>query len=273
MKVPCSLRLLVATCSFAAFPSLADNTREQLLDALYKLDFDVQDAPEKEKKPLSLDGEFGVLLSTGNTEATSLKAGITSEQELTSWSNSYFAEVLYKTSEVDSDDTPERQTTAQRFFGSAQFDYKLNANDRRLFFYGDYENDRFNGYDYRASLASGWSQKFELEGDSDFRYSIGPGYSLVEAEEDNNAATSGFIVRASAEYRYHWDSGAKIRQFLSTEAGNQNTKSRSETALSAKIMGKLAMKLSFILNHESSPTEDAETLSTETSLALVYQFF
>lgn len=271
MKFPFRLQVSAVCCCMISITANASSNRDQLLDSLYKLDFDVPQADQEDKKPLTLDGEFGVLMSTGNTEATSLKAGITSEHEMLSWSNSYFAEVLYKTSEVDGEN--ESQTTAQRFFGSAQFNYKLKETDRRLFFYTDYENDRFNGYDYRASLASGWTQKFDLEGESDFRYSVGPGYSLVEAEVDTDAPPSSFILRASAEYRYQWESGAKLRQFVSTEAGSQNTKSRSETALSAKIMGKLAMKLSFVLSHESSPTENAENLSTETSLALVYNFF
>ena len=80
-------------------------------------------------------------------------------------------------------------------------------------------------------------------------------------------------MRASAEYKYRWSSGAKLRQFVSTEAGEENTKSRSETSLSANVFGSLAMKLSFILNHETDTAEDAEALSTETSVALVYQFF
>jgi putative salt-induced outer membrane protein YdiY len=84
---------------------------------------------------------------------------------------------------------------------------------------------------------------------------------------------AGVIVRASAEYRYKWTSGARLRQFISTEAGEDNTKSRSETSLSANVFGSLAMKLSFILNHETDTADDVEPLSTETSVALVYQFF
>ena len=105
-------------------------------------------------------------------------------------------------------------------------------------------------------------------------YCIEPGFEFVEPEvETTDSVNEGGIVRASAEYKYQWNSGAKVRQFLSTEAGAENTKSRSETSLSANVFGSLAMKLSFILSHESDTAEDIDPLSTETSVALVYQFF
>jgi putative salt-induced outer membrane protein len=247
----------------------AKATDRDLIQTLYHADF--TQSVDDEIPRFNLDGELGVLVNTGNTSATSLKAGINADHETENWSSLYFAEMLYKESTVDSG---EREVTAQRFYGSAQFDYKLNMPNRRVFMYGDYENDNFNGYDHRASLAAGWSQRLWRDEESEFRYSIGPGYSFVEAEDETiGAVNNGVIVRASAEYKYNWASGAKLRQFVSTESGAENTKSRSETSLSANVFGSLAMKLSFILSHESDSTEDAEPLSTETTVALVYQFF
>lgn len=219
----------------------------------------------------SLDGELGVLLNSGNTEATSIKAGINASHITERWSNHYTAVMLYKQSVRNNGN---RETSAQRFFGTAQLDYKLGHSDRRLFTYGDYEKDRFNGYKHRASLAVGWSHRVWRSDDSEFRYSVGPGYSFVSPEEPSETQIEdSFIMRASAHYEYQWGSGARLRQFLSTEAGEFNTRSRSETSLSANVFGDLAMKFSVILNHDSDTTEDVESLNTETSLALVYQFF
>ena len=36
-----------------------------------------------------MDGEFGLILTTGNTETTSVSAGLTAKQELKSWTNDY----------------------------------------------------------------------------------------------------------------------------------------------------------------------------------------
>ncbi|GGW93916.1 DUF481 domain-containing protein [Alteromonas halophila] len=242
---------------------------QDLIQTLYHAELD-----QDEENPVphfTLDGELGVLVATGNTSAASLKAAVTSEHETLNWSNHYNAEMLYKESDVADSS---REVTAQRFFANAQFDYKLKQADRRLFLYGDYEDDRFNGYAYRASLAGGWSQRLWSDENSKFRYSVGPGYSFIEAETNTmSSVNSGFIVRASAEYRYNWSTGAKFRQFVSTEAGTENVKSRSETSLSASIFGSLALKLSLILNHETDAADANASLNTETSVTLVYQFF
>lgn len=252
------------------FPAMAND--RNLIQTLYHAEF-VPDA-EDDAQEFSLDGELGMLFATGNTAASTLKAGLNSEHETRHWSNTYFAELLYKEIEIENDGKKEDKVTAERFFGYAQFDYKLDKPGQRMFMYGDYENDAFNGYDYRASLAAGWSQRLWQDEDAEFRYSVGPGYSFVAPEEGKQSTlNNGIIVRASAEYRYEWTSEAKFRQFISTEAGDDNIKSRSETSISANLFGSLAMKLSITLNHETGAPDDAEELNTETSVSLLYRFF
>ena len=80
---------------------------------------------EEQKKEITLDGEFGLILTTGNTETTSFKAKLSSHHELENWSNDYVAEALYKQDEVDLDDGEESQTTAQKWFVSRTRQYKL----------------------------------------------------------------------------------------------------------------------------------------------------
>lgn len=258
------LSLLGTTSAWAA----SSNVLQTLYNTEAAYDTD-EDVPH-----FSLDGEFGLVSASGNTETTTLKAGLTSEQETQRWSNNYFAEMLYKQSRIEDGDSTRHDVTAQRFFGYAQMDYKLRTPGQRLFIYGDYEDDRFNGYNYRASIAGGWSQRLWHREASEFRYSVGPGYAFISAESaDATNVNNGIIVRASAEYRYRWPTGAKFRQFISTEAGEENIKSRSESTLSANLFGSLAMKLSVILSHESEPAASVKGLNTETSVALVYQFF
>ena len=258
----------VAGCFLFVSASVFADDRD-LIRTLYHAEF--SSYTEDEVPRFKLDGELGMLINTGNTSAASVKTSIRADHETHNWSSNYLAEMLYKESASDGE---KRDVSAQRFYASGQFDYKLHQPGRRLFMFGDYEDDRFNGYDYRASLAAGWSQRLWRDEESEFRYSIGPGYAFVELEDEvDDSINNGVIVRASAEYKYHWNSGANLRQFISTEAGGDNTKSRSETSLSANIFGSLAMKLSFVLNHESDTAEDVDPLSTETSVALVYQFF
>ena len=241
---------------------------QDLIQTLYHAEF-----TEEEDEPVpefTLDSELGVIVATGNTSAASVKAAITSTQETRFWSNSYNAEMLYKESTVVESG---REVTAQRFFANGQFDYKLKQTDRRMFLYGDYEDDRFNGYAHRATLAAGWSHRLWSNDVGEFRYSVGPGYAFVEPEPGTiSLVNSGFILRTSAEYQHAWNTGAKFRQFVSFEVGSENIKSRSETSLSANIFGSLALKIAVTLNHETDAAALNESLNTVTSVTLVYQY-
>ena len=88
---------------------------------------------EEEAKPFTMDGEFGLIVTTGNTKTTSVKGRVSAHQELESWSNDYVAEALYKKDQVINSATQEEetQTTAQEYFLSAQGNYKLENPDHR----------------------------------------------------------------------------------------------------------------------------------------------
>lgn len=235
----------------------------------------------KEKKQreniqgVTLSGEFGLLAASGNTNTSTFKAALTSEHEMRQWSNSYYSEVVYKQNEVDD----ETIVTAQRFLMNAQLDYKLPSKNKRLFLYGEYDDNRFNGFRYQTAVAAGWSAHAWKNTESQLRYSVGPGYSYAEREvidAENHKSYETFnemIVRASLDYRLSLNDSAKFRQFVSTEAGQETNRSRSETTLTASIIESLAMKLSFVMIYNDSTLQINEDLSTETSVSLVYQFF
>ncbi|MEP1447455.1 MAG: DUF481 domain-containing protein [Paraglaciecola sp.] len=222
-----------------------------------------------EVKPFTMDGEFGYIATTGNTETTSVKGKLSAHQELTQWSNDYTLEALYKRDEVG--DSPVDETTAQKYFLSAQGNYKLENPDHRLFGFASYEDDRFSSYNYQATLAAGWSQKMWEDDTSKFSYSIGPGYSFSETTE--GVEQNGMIVRAALDYNWKISDTANFKQLLSTEVGSDNTKSKSETSVSAQISGGLSLKLSFLMDHNSDVDGDTDKLDTQTAVTLVYSFF
>ena len=226
---------------------------------------------QDEPKPFTMDGEFGLIVTTGNTETTSATAGITAQQELENWSNDYQIEGLYKEETVIQDGEEVERTSAQKFFASAQGNYKLENPDHRLFAFSSYEDDRFSNFAYQATLAGGWSQKMWKTEKTAFEYSVGPGYSWADTQAgvDNDS----FIVRGSAAFKWFISDTAKFTQTASTEVGSENTKSRAESALTATISGSLSMKVSLRLDHNSNVAEGVEKLDTETAVTLVYNFF
>ncbi len=226
---------------------------------------------QDDAKPFTMEGELGFIFTTGNTETTSVAAGLTAHQELADWSNDYVVEGLYKQETVEVDGIDEERTSAQKFFASAQGNYKLENPNYRLFGFASYEDDRLSNFAYQSTIAAGWNHQLMETDTQSFEYSIGPGYAFAETQDGEEQ--NGMIVRASAAYQWRISDTAKFTQTVSTEVGSDNTKSRAESSLTAAINGSLSMKLSVELDHNSNVSPGIEKLDTETSVTLVYSFF
>jgi putative salt-induced outer membrane protein YdiY len=135
---------------------------------------------------LSMIGEFGFLVANGNTDASTITAKIITSQELTSWSYQIIGNASYKQSQQNLDEQKRHVASAQKLFISGQLDHKMSEPDDRLFIYGEYENNRFNSFRYQAALAAGWTSRLWHNKQSEFKYSIGPGYGISEVEDDNS---------------------------------------------------------------------------------------
>ena len=246
--------------------------KKQVLASLIAISLTPAVFAEDDVKPFTMEGELGFISTTGNTETTSITAGINAHQELEDWSNDYAIEGLYKQETVEGSDGEDVEfTSAQKFFASAQGNYKLENPDYRLFGFASYEDDRFSNFNYQATIAAGWNQKVLKSKKHTLEYSIGPGYSFIETQEGESF--DSVILRASSAYSWKISDTAKFTQTVSTEVGSDNTKSRAESALTATISGNLSMSLSFKLDHNSNVANDVEKLDTETAVSLVYNFF
>ena len=246
--------------------------KKQVLASLIAISLTPAVFAEDDVKPFTMEGELGFISTTGNTETTSITAGINAHQELEDWSNDYAIEGLYKQETVEGSDGEDVEfTSAQKFFASAQGNYKLENPDYRLFGFASYEDDRFSNFNYQATIAAGWNQKVLKSKKHTLEYSIGPGYSFIETQEGESF--DSVILRASSAYSWKISDTAKFTQTVSTEVGSDNTKSRAESALTATISGNLSMRLSFKLDHNSNVANNVEKLDTETAVSLVYNFF
>jgi putative salt-induced outer membrane protein YdiY len=213
-------------------------------------------------------------MANGNTNTSTITAKVNTSQELASWSYQIIGNALYKQNQQELDGEESNQASAQKLFLSGQLDHKLTEPDDRLFIYGEYEKNRFNGFRYQASLAAGWTSRLWHDKQSEFKYSIGPGYAVSEVDENNSEENAqNLIIRAALEYRKKFSDNATFRQFVSTEVDQEFTKTKLETSLSTKLTGTLAMKLSFVINLDTSVGPDIEELDTEAAFTLVYHFF
>lgn len=249
---------------------------KNLLDALYSKS---REKAQKDAtlKPFTLAGEVGLLNTSGNTDTSIAKLAIESNHEMTNWSNRYETEFLRHSNTIrevtDNIELESRRVEIEttRIEISAQFDYKLVDPHKRLFSYIEYDDNEFNNLRNQKTLVMGWSQVAWKEDKSEFRYSIGPGYSHIEQQRDD-LTIEEMIVRGTVFYNLEFGSNARFRQTLSAELGEIITKARSQSSISANIFGKLAMKFSLNIVFNENVAQQDSQLSTQTSITMVYQF-
>lgn len=241
---------------------------------LIKSLFDKYNRVESDKKkdrPFDLAGEAGVLITSGNTDTSIIKLAFESNHETENWSNRYEAQFLERTNTLRTD-TENLSIDTARIELSAQFDYKLVEPDNRLFAYLEYDDNQFNRLREQSTLVLGWSKVAWKSEASEFRYSIGPGYSRF-LQERTDTRIEEMIVRGTVFYNFVFSEGTRFRQTLSAELGQQITKARTQSSITAKIFDKLALKFSVNLVYNDNVSEQDSVLSTQSSVSMVYHFF
>ncbi|GAA5194132.1 DUF481 domain-containing protein [Ferrimonas gelatinilytica] len=211
--------------------------------------------------------ELGATIVSGNTETTSIKGKVDSKHTIGEWSNQYLAETLY----AEDGDT----RSAERYYLLGQTNYPSTG--RHYFFaMASGEIDKFSGYDYVATAALGYGHRFIEQETMTLVAEAGPGYSYKAVDQDDNPGgqnENDVIIRAKAEFWWRFSENAEFKQLLTTEyAFDGATISRSETSVSANLVGNLAMKVGYNIRHNSDPQVGKESTDTELLATLLYKF-
>lgn len=241
-------------------------------------------AEDAEQKTWEVTSELGAIITSGNTETTTLKGGIKVLHHLQSWDNEYKLDGIYKEDELENEDGEKvTKRTNEKYAASAQGNYKLDDENSHLFIFGSHVSDYFGAYRTESVISAGYGLRLIDRENMWLNAEIGPGYKFFEysddstqTDEDGNllAGKSDSEVIALGKLDYNWQisDNARFTQLVSVEYGDTNTKTRSETALLAKINGSLQMKVAFNVINNSDVADDEEKTDTETSLTLVYSF-
>lgn len=235
---------------------------------------------EGDELGIKADVELGFISTTGNTESESLIGKINVKQNLTGWRNTYILETLFKNDTITNEDTLDEESTrtAQRLFVSAQGDYKLDDKYKAVFIYGSYEDDRFSGFDYQGVIAAGFTDRLFENAKSHLNYAVGPGISFTKTDDVEGVegeTDESFIVRLSLEYLYQFNDNVKFTQTLGADIAGEsdaNTRVKAESALTANLNSSLALKASFLANHNTEVDDAVEKTDTQTAVTLVYTF-
>lgn len=230
---------------------------------------------EQAAKVWKATAELGIIATSGNTESTTFQGKMDATQDLEMWKNQYTVSALFQEDEVTlPDGTEETEKTAEKISGSVKSAYKLDKDNANLFVFGSHTDDQFGAYTKYSTLAVGYGDRILNTETMQLDVEIGPGYYWSEQElaDGSTVDEDGAIVRAAAQYDWQVSESADFRQTLAVESGQENTRTTSDTSLSARINGAMQMKIGFTVQSDSDVSEDKEKTDTTTYVTLVYKF-
>lgn len=231
----------------------------------------------EETPPWEVSAEVGAINTTGNTETTSFNGKIDATQNLTHWKNQYVVSALYKEDMVEDDDGVEnKESTAEKYFASAKAAYLLTGDHGNLYGFSSFTLDEFGAYRKYTVLSFGYGNRLIDREKLTLDYEVGPGYYWGDKVEDEDlniiSHEEGFMVRGGMDLKWTINENATFTQKFTAEAGDDNSRYQSDTALSTKINGSLQMKVGYNVSHDTVVADDKENTDTTTYINLVYSF-
>ncbi|MBI1195679.1 MAG: DUF481 domain-containing protein [Gammaproteobacteria bacterium] len=212
--------------------------------------------------PLKGDGELGYTSTTGNTHNKNLNAKLSLSKKDGLWRHKGKLEALGSTTDS--------VTTAERYLLTAKTTRDFTE---KSYGFGDfrYENDRFSGYDYQATLAGGVGKRFIEDAVQTVDASAGLGINSNQNSVTGKSEQQG-ILMLKGNYLRNVSPSAVFTEDLSVESGSKNTYVESVTGLKMTIIGALASKLSFTIKRNSSVPAGTSKTDTLSAVTLVYSF-
>jgi putative salt-induced outer membrane protein len=205
--------------------------------------------------------ELGAFRSTGNTNNFGLTGGLKLNRKGIQWEHTVLANADYQ---EDSG-----SVTREQFGASYQPRYTLNAD---FFAYGrmQYEKDEIQGYRDRYSLSGGLGYRLLKARDATLSLEAGPALRRTHYVDEPSATTWSLLTLLDFDWQV--SESVKLTQDASGYVGSDNNTFTSLTGIEAGMTKGLRARLSYSLEHETSPPLDAVKTDTISRFSLVYGF-
>jgi putative salt-induced outer membrane protein len=220
-------------------------------------------AAEEEPPASPWEGKatLGYLATSGNTDNSNLNTGFEIAYTIGDWQHLFDASAIYATEDSN--------TTAEAYAVGWKTERRLSEVN---FLFGrlNWRKDRFSSYDTQFSQTLGYGRRI-IDGEKhSLNGEIGAGArqsDLADGRNENETILSGGLY-----YKWALSETAEFRQDLLVEAGSENTYFESVTALSARLVGNLALVASYKIKNNSKVLAGTEKTDTFTALSLEYAF-
>lgn len=158
--------------------------------------------------------------------------------------------------------------TGESYRATTKTDYALSTRDY-AFVFASWERDRFNGFEWQASASAGYGRKLIDEEQRHLLIEGGPGYHFDELPVGND---EGGLFRLALAYDQRLTESTTFTQKLEVEITDDNTVSRSLTALDVKLTSALALKTSLDIRRIENAPAGTKNSDHTTLLGLAWAF-
>lgn len=216
---------------------------------------------QEAESPWSGKATLGYLATSGNTENSTLNSGFDVAYVAGKWEHKlHMAAINAMENEV---------TTAESYDVGWKSERNLTDHD---FLFGrlHWRKDRFGGFDTQFSQTVGYGRRLIDTDAHKLNAEIGAG--ARQSEDQLGVEENETVVRGGLDYTWHFSETADFSQDISLESGDINTYVESVTAISAKLIGNLALVASYTVKHNTDVPPLTEKTDTYTALSLEYKF-
>lgn len=189
------------------------------------------------------EGALGWIVNNGNTNNEALNGNLTLRFAHQAWRH---------TGTVSAKRVSEgEEVTAERYLLTGKSDYNYGETGY-AFVAGRYDDDRFSGYEYQASVSSGMGWRLINRDGHHLDVEVGVGYRrnrlrATDEVEQNN------ISRIAQHYDVRLSETTLLSQDLLVESGETSTVTEVDVSLKVTVNDNVALQLGYSVKRNSNP--------------------
>lgn len=220
----------------------------------------------------TIAAEAGIVASRGNSQNESANVKLETAREWIRWKVSFGGAAVYAADDAGA--------TGQRWNVRSQTDYRFHP--KGFSFAGmRYEEDRFGGFEYQASLSMGLGWRFFDDPVTRLSAQLGVGYGRVRTRDSlaDDAVTlvagernEKVVEQANVDFERELTPNTQLLDKLLVESGSDNTFVQNDIGVQVKIMAQLALAVGYSVRYNTHPPPGFNTTDTLSTLNLVYEF-
>jgi putative salt-induced outer membrane protein len=207
-------------------------------------------------------GQFGGVLSRGNSDTETINATIDVANEIDRWKHKAGFSMLRTVNED--------VTSADRWELRGQSEYALTE---RSFVFGSlrYEDDRFTDYDYQATAAAGYGYHLIATETTKLDGLIGVGFRRTELRLTGETEEEA-ILRGGMDFEHKLTATTQVYNKFLVESGSDNTFLQNQLGMEVKINDSFALGVDYAVRHNTDVLPGTDETDQVLSVNLVYGF-